>query len=88
MRKKALIKTAIILKEKAHVRLWKRRRNMQAQLNDTYSGISNGVDCIIQDSLPMQELANNKEENNVVETRTNGTFVNQKEGKKTKEDTN
>jgi len=42
--------------EKAHGRLWKERRKLQVQINDTYVGISNGIDCIIQDTLPMQEL--------------------------------
>lgn len=42
--------------EKAHGRLWKERRKLQSQINDAYVGISNGIDCIIQDQLPMQEL--------------------------------
>jgi hypothetical protein len=42
--------------EKAHGRLWKERKKLQVQINDIYVGISNGVDCIIQDTLPMQEL--------------------------------
>jgi len=43
--------------EKAHTRLWKERRKLQLQINDTYVGISTGIDCIIQEQLPMQELA-------------------------------
>lgn len=42
--------------EKAHGRLWKERKKLQSQINDTYVGISNGIDCIIQETLPMQEL--------------------------------
>ncbi len=53
--------------EKAHGRLWKERKNLQVQLNNAYSGISNGMDCIIQDSLPMQELAKDKEESDLSE---------------------
>jgi hypothetical protein len=43
--------------EKAHGRLWKERRKLQSQINEVYVGICNGVDCIIQEQLPMQELA-------------------------------
>jgi hypothetical protein len=43
--------------EKAHTRLWKERRKLQSQINDAYVGICTGVDCIIQEQLPMQELA-------------------------------
>lgn len=50
--------------EKAHGRLWKERKKLQFEVNDTYVGISNSVDYIIQDSLPMQELANDQEEQN------------------------
>jgi hypothetical protein len=42
--------------EKAHTRLWKERRKLQSQINDAYVGICTGVDCIIQEQLPMQEL--------------------------------
>jgi hypothetical protein len=42
--------------EKAHGRLWKERKKLQLQINDTYVGISNGIDCIIQEKIPMQEL--------------------------------
>ena len=42
--------------EKAHGKLWKERKKLQLQINDAYVGISNGVDCIIQEKLPMQEL--------------------------------
>jgi hypothetical protein len=50
--------------EKAHGRLWKERKKLQFEVNDTYVGISNGVDCIIQETLPMQEMANAQEEQN------------------------
>jgi hypothetical protein len=42
--------------ERAHGRLWKERKKLQAQINDTYMGISTGIDCIIQETLPMQEF--------------------------------
>jgi hypothetical protein len=42
--------------EKAHGRLWRERKKLQLQINDTYVGISNGIDCIIQEKIPMQEL--------------------------------
>jgi hypothetical protein len=42
--------------EKAHKRLWKERKKLQSQISDTYVTISNGIDCIIQETLPMQEL--------------------------------
>jgi hypothetical protein len=42
--------------EKAHRRLWKERKKLQSQISDTYVTISNGIDCIIQETLPMQEL--------------------------------
>jgi hypothetical protein len=43
--------------ERAHARLWKERKKLQSQINDVYSGICTGVDCIIQEKLPMQDLA-------------------------------
>jgi len=42
--------------EKAHVRLWKDRKKLQLQINDAYVGISTGIDCILQEKIPMQEL--------------------------------
>ncbi len=48
--------------EKAHTRLWKERRKLQSQINDTYVGICTGVDCIIQEKLPMQDLAIDNEQ--------------------------
>ena len=46
--------------EKAHEGLWKQRKILQSLINDVYSDISTGVDCIIQEHLPMQDLADEK----------------------------
>jgi hypothetical protein len=43
--------------EKAHEGLWKQRKKLQSDINNVYSEITTGVDCIIQEKLPMQELA-------------------------------
>ena len=57
--------------EKAHTRLWRERRKLQSQINDAYVGICTGVDCIIQEQLPMQELATeNNEEKETKDTNT------------------
>jgi hypothetical protein len=53
--------------EKAHGRLWKERRRLQSQINDAYVGISNGIDCIIQEQLPMQELVKGSETEKEIE---------------------
>jgi hypothetical protein len=53
--------------EKAHGKLWKERKKLQLQINDAYVGISNGVDCIIQEKLPMQELVERDEDQAEVE---------------------
>lgn len=53
--------------EKAHGKLWKERKKLQLQINDAYVGISNGVDCIIQEKLPMQELVERDEDQVVTE---------------------
>lgn len=53
--------------EKAHGRLWKERKKMQSQINDTYIEISNGIDCIIQEKIPMQELMEEHETEKVAE---------------------
>lgn len=42
--------------EKAHQRLWKERRTMQSMINQTCNEISNGIDSIIQEKLPMEEF--------------------------------
>lgn len=42
--------------EKAHERLWRERKELQSQINQTYVRISNGIDTIIQERLPMEEL--------------------------------
>ena len=42
--------------EKAHGRLWNERKKLQSQINEVYVGISNGIDCIFQETLPMEEL--------------------------------
>jgi len=42
--------------EKAHERLWRERKELQSQINQTYVRISNGIDTIIQEKLPMEEL--------------------------------
>ncbi len=38
--------------ERAHEGLWKQRKKLQSQINDVYSNIVTGVDCIIQEKLP------------------------------------
>jgi len=48
--------------ERAHARLWKERKKLHQQINDVYSGICTGVDCIIQEKLPMQDLAADAEQ--------------------------
>lgn len=51
--------------ERAHSRLWKERKKLQSQINDVYSGICTGVDCIIQEKLPMQDLLADKEKESI-----------------------
>jgi hypothetical protein len=53
--------------EKAHGKLWKERKKLQLQINDAYVGISNEVDCIIQENLPMQELVERDGDQEVTE---------------------
>ena len=53
--------------EKAHGKLWKERKKLQLQINDAYVGISNGIDCIIQEKLPMQELVERDGDQTVAE---------------------
>ncbi len=48
--------------EKAHATLWKNRKNLQSQINDVYVDISSGVDSIIQEKVPMQEIANEEKQ--------------------------
>jgi hypothetical protein len=45
--------------EKAHGRLWKERKILQSKLNQVHVDISNGVDSIIQDTLPLHEFIEN-----------------------------
>jgi hypothetical protein len=48
--------------EKAHEGLWKQRRKLQSEIYEVYSDVSTGVDCILQETLPMQELSVNTSE--------------------------
>jgi hypothetical protein len=49
--------------EKAHERLWRERKELQSQINQTYVAISNGIDTIIQQRLPMEELTKEEDAN-------------------------
>jgi len=49
--------------ERAHAKLWKERKALQTQITDVYNGICSGVDCIIQEKLPMQDLLDSEEKN-------------------------
>lgn len=42
--------------ERAHQRLWKDRKGLQAEINSTYTDVSVGIQSILQESPPMQEL--------------------------------
>ncbi|MCS4538912.1 MAG: DUF2130 domain-containing protein [Thaumarchaeota archaeon] len=43
--------------EKAHQRLWKDRKALQLQINETYVDITSGIDSIVQEKPPMEELS-------------------------------
>lgn len=44
-----------------------KRKKLQLLINDAYVGISNGVDSIIQEKLPMQELVERDVDQTVTE---------------------
>jgi hypothetical protein len=53
--------------EKAHERLWKERKELQSQINQTYMKISSGIETIIQEKPPMEELTKEDTEEKGIE---------------------
>jgi CRISPR/Cas system CSM-associated protein Csm4 (group 5 of RAMP superfamily) len=49
-------KRARYREEKAHERLWNGRKELQSQINQTYTKISSGIETIIEEKQPMEEL--------------------------------
>ena len=53
--------------EKAHERLWKERKELHAQINQTYMNISGGIETILQEKPPMEELTKEDTEQKEIE---------------------
>lgn len=56
--------------EKAHERLWKERKELQSQINQTYMRVSSGIETIIQEKPPMEELTKEESEQKGTEEST------------------